>query len=353
MNAEFDTSTQLTAQSRRQWWQSSEMVALAVAAVLLAAGLAVEWTIHSEPVALTLYWATIVIGGAYPLRSAIRAVRNRQLTITVLLIMAAIGAIALGVIEEAAMLVVIFSLGEAMEAYATDKARGSISALLELAPPNANRLTAGGFTETVSVEALHPGDVVLVRPGERLPTDGTVTEGASWVDASPVTGESEPVEASAGTEVFGGSLNGNGVLRVQVTKEHYDTILARVIEQVEEAQANRSRTERFADRFSAVYTPAMFALSVLVALVLPLFGFEWREAIYRALVILVVSCSCALVISVPVSVVTAIARGARDGILIKGGIYLERLADIKAVAFDKTGTLTRGRPALALSLIHI
>ena len=347
MNAEFDTSTQLTAQSRRRWWQSSEMVALAVAAVLLAAGLAVEWTIHSEPVALTLFWATIVIGGAYPLRSAIRAVRNRQLTITVLLIMAAIGAIALGVIEEAAMLVVIFSLGEAMEAYATDKARGSISALLELAPPNANRLTDGGFTETVSVEALHPGDVVLVRPGERLPTDGTVTEGASWVDASPVTGESEPVEASAGTEVFGGSLNGNGVLRVQVTKEHYDTILARVIEQVEEAQANRSRTERFADRFSAVYTPAMFALSVLVALVLPLFGFEWREAIYRALVILVVSCSCALVISVPVSVVTAIARGARDGILIKGGIYLERLADIKAVAFDQTGTLTRGRPALA------
>lgn len=347
MNAEFDTSTQLTAQSRRRWWQSSEMVALAVAAVLLAAGLAVEWTIHSEPVALTLFWATIVIGGAYPLRSAIRAVRNRQLTITVLLIMAAIGAIALGVIEEAAMLVVIFSLGEAMEAYATDKARGSISALLELAPPNANRLTDGGFTETVSVEALHPGDVVLVRPGERLPTDGTVTEGASWVDASPVTGESEPVEASAGTEVFGGSLNGNGVLRVQVTKEHYDTILARVIEQVEEAQANRSRTERFADRFSAVYTPAMFALSVLVALVLPLFGFEWREAIYRALVILVVSCSCALVISVPVSVVTTIARGARDGILIKGGIYLERLADIKAVAFDKTGTLTRGRPALA------
>jgi cadmium-exporting ATPase len=347
MNAEFDTSTQLTAQSRRRWWQSSEMVALAVAAVLLAAGLAVEWTIHSEPVALTLFWATIVIGGAYPLRSAIRAVRNRQLTITVLLIMAAIGAIALGVIEEAAMLVVIFSLGEAMEAYATDKARGSISALLELAPPNANRLTDGGFTETVSVEALHPGDVVLVRPGERLPTDGTVTEGASWVDASPVTGESEPVEASAGTEVFGGSLNGNGVLRVQVTKEHYDTILARVIEQVEEAQANRSRTERFADRFSAVYTPAMFALSVLVALVLPLFGFEWREAIYRALVIPVVSCSCALVISVPVSVVTAIARGARDGILIKGGIYLERLADIKAVAFDKTGTLTRGRPALA------
>lgn len=333
--------------ARRRWWQKPEMVTLAVAAVLLAMGLIVEWTIHSEPIALTLFWSSIVVGGVYPLRSAVRAVRDKRLTITVLLVVAAIGAITLGVIEEAAILVVIFSLGEAMEAYATDKARGSISALMELAPPTADRLIGGNRTETVAVENLHPGDVVLVRPGERLPTDGTVADGVSWVDASPVTGESVPVETTAGTEVFGGSLNGNGVLRVQVTKEHYDTVLARVVDQVEEAQANRSGAERFADKFSAVYTPAMFALAIVVALVLPLLGFEWREAIYRALVILVVSCSCALVISVPVSVVTAIARGARDGILIKGGLYLERLADIKAVAFDKTGTLTRGRPALA------
>ncbi|MDE0547523.1 cation-translocating P-type ATPase [Microbacterium sp. C7(2022)] len=332
---------------RRTWWRKPETVTLAVAAVLLAVGLIVEWTIHSEPVALALFWASIIVGGVYPLRSAVRAVRIKRLTISVLLVVAAIGAIALGVIEEAAMLVVIFSLGEAMEAYATDRARGSISALMELAPPTANRVTDGSQTETVAVEELHPGDVVLVRPGERLPTDGVVAEGVSWVDASPVTGESVPVEATVSTEVFGGSLNGNGVLRVQVTKEHYDTVLARVIEQVEEAQAKRGGAERFADRFSAVYTPAMFVLAIVVALVLPLLGFEWREAIYRALVVLVVSCSCALVISVPVSVVTAIARGARDGILIKGGIYLERLADIKVVAFDKTGTLTRGRPALA------
>ncbi|MFJ6281294.1 heavy metal translocating P-type ATPase [Arthrobacter subterraneus] len=332
---------------RRTWWRKPETVTLAVAAVLLAVGLIVEWTIHSEPVALALFWASIIVGGVYPLRSAVRAVRNKRLTISVLLVVAVIGAIALGVIEEAAMLVVIFSLGEAMEAYATDRARGSISALMELAPPTANRVTDGSQTETVAVEELHPGDVVLVRPGERLPTDGVVAEGVSWVDASPVTGESVPVEATVSTEVFGGSLNGNGVLRVQVTKEHYDTVLARVIERVEEAQAKRGGAERFADRFSAVYTPAMFVLAIVVALVLPLLGFEWREAIYRALVVLVVSCSCALVISVPVSVVTAIARGARDGILIKGGIYLERLADIKVVAFDKTGTLTRGRPALA------
>ena len=352
MSANASTSPHVTSAvavrpRARRWWQKPEMVTLAVAAVLLVAGLVVEWTIHSEPVALALFWGAILIGGVYPLRSAIRAVRHKRLTITVLLVVAAIGAIALGVIEEAAMLVVIFSLGEAMEAYATDKARGSISALMELAPPTANRLNDDGATKTVAVEELHPGDVGLVRPGGRLPTDGAVIDGASWVDASPVTGESVPVEATAGTEVFGGSLNGNGVLRIEVTKEYYDTVLARVIEQVEEAQANRSGAERFADKFGAVYTPAMFALAIAVALVLPLLGFEWREAIYRALVVLVVSCSCALIISVPVSVVTAIARGARDGILIKGGIYLERLADIKAVAFDKTGTLTRGRPTLA------
>lgn len=332
---------------RRRWWQKPETVTLAVAAVLLAAGLLVEWTVRFEPVALALFWAAILIGGVYPVRSAIRAVRNRRLTITVLLVVAAIGAIALGVVEEAAFLVVVFSLGEAMEAYATDKARGSISALMELAPTTANRVDGEGGTEVVAVEQLHPGDVVLVRPGERLPTDGTVAQGVSWIDASPVTGESMAVEAAPGNQVFGGSLNGNGVLHVRVSKEYYDTVLARVIEQVEEAQANRSGAERFADKFSAVYTPAMFILAILVALTLPLLGFEWQEAIYRALVVLVVSCSCALVISVPVSVVTAIARGAKDGILIKGGIYLERLADIKAVAFDKTGTLTRGKPALA------
>lgn len=330
----------------RSWWQKPEMIALSAAAVLLAAGFVVEWTVRVESIALALFWATVAVGGAYPLRSAVRSVRNKRLTITVLLVVAAGGAIALGVIEEAAILVVIFSLGEAMEAYATDRARGSIRALMQLVPPSARRIAEGAGSEIVAVDQLHPGDIVLVRPGERLPTDGTVIEGASWIDASPVTGESAPVEAIEGTEVFGGSLNGSGVLQVEVAKEYRDTVLARVIQQVEEAQANRSGAERFADKFGAIYTPAMFVLAIVVALVMPLLGYEWRDAIYRALVILVVSCSCSLVISVPVSVVTSIARGARDGILIKGGVYLERLAEIKVVAFDKTGTLTRGKPRL-------
>lgn len=332
---------------RRPWWRKREMLALGTAAMLLVAGLALGWALRARGLALALFWATILIGGAYPLRSAVRAVRHRRLTIAVLLVVAVLGALALGIVQEAAELVVIFSLGEAMEAYATDRARGSVAALMDLSPATASRLTASGRTERVDARELHPGDVVVVGPGERLPTDGVIAEGASWVDASPVTGESAPVQALPGTRVFGGSLNGDGVLRLGVTKEYEDTVLARVIEEVEVAQANRSGAERFADRFGAIYTPAMFVLGIAVSATLAILGFSWHDAIYRGLVVLVVSCSCGLVISVPVSVVTSIARGARDGILIKGGVYLERLASVGAVAFDKTGTLTRGRPALA------
>jgi Cd2+/Zn2+-exporting ATPase len=187
---------------------------------------------------------------------------------------------------------------------------------------------------------------VLVRPGERLPTDGQVAAGSSWIDQSPVTGESIPAEATPRARVFGGTLNGVGTLTVQVTKPYRDTVLARVIEQVEQAQARRGTAQRFAERFGAVYTPIMFALGVLIALGGPAVGLSLREAVYRGLVILVVSCSCALVISVPSAVIAAISRAARDGILIKGGIHLETLAKVRAVAFDKTGTLTAGKPRL-------
>lgn len=331
---------------RRPWWRKREMLALGMAALLLVVGLLVGWAFRARGLALALFWATILIGGAYPLRSAVRAVRHRRLTIAVLLVVALLGALTLGIVQEAAELVVIFSLGEAMEAYATDRARGSVAALMDLSPTTAARVTASGRIETVDARELHPGDVVVVGPGERLPTDGVIAEGASWVDASPVTGESAPVQALPGTRVFGGSLNGNGVLRLSVAKEYEDTVLARVIDEVEVAQANRSGAERFADRFGAIYTPAMFVLAIVVSATLAILGFSWHDSIYRGLVVLVVSCSCGLVISVPVSVVTSIARGARDGILIKGGVYLERLASVGAVAFDKTGTLTRGRPAL-------
>jgi Zn2+/Cd2+-exporting ATPase len=217
---------------------------------------------------------------------------------------------------------------------------------MALAPPTAHRQAPGGCLEEVPVQRLQPGEVVLVRPGERLPTDGTVVAGASAVDQSPVTGESLPVEATPGTAVFGGTVNGTGALTVRVTKPYQDTMLARIIRQVEQAQAHKGRAQRFADRFGATYTPLMVTLAVLVAVVPPLLLGDWRGWLYRGLVVLVVSCSCALVISVPVAVVAAISRAARDGILIKGGAHLEALGRIRVVAVDKTGTLTRGHPQL-------
>ncbi|MBA3875888.1 MAG: cadmium-translocating P-type ATPase [Anaerolinea sp.] len=331
----------------RPWWRAPKFLALAAGALLVVAGLAFELVLAQPGLALLFYAPSIAVAGFYPLKSALAALRERRLTITTLLVVAAIGAIALGVVGEAAELVVIFSLGEVLEDYVSDRARGSIRALMALAPPMALLKGPGGPLPTlVPVESLVPGDVVVVRPGERLPTDGRVVAGSSSVDQSPVTGESIPVEVTPGSGVFGGTVNGSGALEIEATKEWSDTTLARIIRQVEEAEAAKGGAERFADRFGAVYTPAMFVLAGLVAIVPPLLGGDLREWLYRALVVLAVSCSCALVISVPVSVVAGISRAARDGILIKGGVYLERLAGIRSIAFDKTGTLTVGRPTL-------
>lgn len=330
----------------RSCWRSPQLLLLTAAEVLLLAGLAVGHLTRWHTAAAILYLAAVAVGGAFPLRSAWQVLTRRRLSVGTLLVAGTIGALALGALAEAAMLVVVFSLGGVMEDYVADRARGSIRALMSLAPPAAARLLPDGTTESAPAGELEPGDRVLVRPGERLPTDGQVTVGASWIDQSPVTGESVPAEAAAGTPVFGGTLNGTGVLTIEVTKPWRDTVLARVIDQVEQAQARRGTAQRFADRFGAIYTPVMFTLAALTAIAGPAAGLTFREAVYRGLVILVVSCSCALVISVPTAVITAISRGARDGILIKGGIHLETLARVRTVAFDKTGTLTAGNPVL-------
>ncbi len=329
-----------------RWWRSPRVLLLAAAELLLDAGLAAGHLAGQHTLAAGLYLATVAVGGIFPVRSAWQVLRRRRLSIGALLVAGTIGALALGVFAEAAMLVVVFAAGGLMEDYVADKARSSIRALMSLAPPVAARLRPDGITTPVPVQDLKPGDLVLVRPGERLPTDGQVTAGASWVDQSPVTGESIPAEAAPGSEVFGGTLNGSGTLTVQVTKPYQDTVLARVIEQVEQAQARRGTAQRFADKFGAIYTPAMFTVAALTGIAGPAAGLTVREAVYRGLVILVVSCSCALVISVPTAVIAAISRGARDGILIKGGIHLETLAKVSSVAFDKTGTLTAGKPVL-------
>ena len=330
----------------RQWWRTPKLLALAAATALLLAGLAANTLAHLDVVATALFLATVVVGGIFPVRTAIQVLRRRRLSIGALLVIATVGALALGVVEEAALLVVVFSLGEVLEDYVADRARGAIRALMALAPPTAHRQDAGGCLEEVGVERLQPGELVLVRPGERLPTDGEVVAGVSAVDQSPITGESVPLEVMPGAEVFGGTVNGTGALTLKVTKPYQDTVLARIIRQVEQAQAHKGRAQRFADRFGATYTPTMVALAVLVATVPPLLAGDWRGFLYRGLVVLVVSCSCALVISVPVAVVSAVSRAARDGILIKGGVHLEALGRVRVVVLDKTGTLTSGHPQL-------
>ncbi|MGE5292001.1 MAG: heavy metal translocating P-type ATPase [Micromonosporaceae bacterium] len=333
------------AQAGAAWWRQPKLYALTAAIVLLAGGLAAGHLAHAPAAAAGVYLAALVVGGFYTARSVIVSLLARRVTISTLLL-AAIGAVAIGLYEQAAVLAVVFSLGQVLEEYASGRVRNSLQALMNLAPPVASVPGADGTLTAIPVEDLSPGDTVVVRPGERLPTDGVVISGASAIDQSPVTGEPIPVEVGAGGDVFAGTVNGSGALTIKVTKPYADTTLARIIREVEEAQARKGRSQRFADRFGALYTPAMLGLAALVAVVPPLVTGDWRAWFYRALVILVVSCSCALLISVPVAVVTAIARAAREGILIKGGAHLEALGSLRVLAFDKTGTLTRGMPEL-------
>lgn len=332
----------------RRWWVQGQTRATLGAGVLLLAGLATG-RVGAESASTVLFVLSVLMGAVYPLRSAWQALRSpNRLTISTLLVVAATGALVLGLLEKAALLLVVFTVGEMLEEYATDRARSSISGLLALRPPTAHVMAPDQSTSEVPVEDLNVDDRVLVRPGERLPTDGTVRVGRSSIDQSAVTGESVPVEVGPGADVFGGTVNGNGTLHIQVTHAWSDTLLARVVRQVQDAQASRGQAQRFADRFGRVYTPLIFALAVLVAALPALLGADPREWVYRALVVLVVSCSCALVLSVPVAVVAAVSRAARDGVLIKGGVHLEGLAAVHVLAIDKTGTLTRGRPELTV-----
>jgi Cd2+/Zn2+-exporting ATPase len=260
------------------------------------------------------------------------------------MLVAAAGAVALGQWSEAAAVVFLFAVAQMLEARTLQRARTAVSALMDLAPADA-RVRADSGDASMPVDRVVPGMVILVQPGEKIPLDGCVAAGASEVNQAPVTGESLPVDKATGDEVFAGSINGRGALDIRVTRLRKDTTLARIIHLVEQAQSERAPSQRFVERFAAIYTPAVLALAAAVAIVPPVFAAAvWHVWIYRALVLLVVSCPCALVISTPVSVVAALAGAARKGVLIKGGAHLERAARVRAVAFDKTGTLTRGAP---------
>ena len=292
--------------------------------------------------AAAAFTAGAIAGGVFPARRMLSAIRARTLDINTLMVIAVAGALVLGEWLEASAVVFLFAVAQWLELRTLERARQAIRALLDLSPRDA-LVRHNGHERRVSVDEIRLGDDIIVRPGDKMPLDGVVVVGHSDVNEAPLTGESLPVDKEPGDEVYAGTLNGHGALEVRVTRIGRDTRLARIIHLVEAAQASRAPVQSFVDRFARIYTPAVIALALVVALVPPLAaGADAATWVYRALVLLVISCPCALVISTPVSIVAALSAAARNGVLVKGGAYLERLAGIRAIAFDKTGTLTRG-----------
>jgi Cd2+/Zn2+-exporting ATPase len=320
---------------------------LAVASAALALGLGLSWTAAPRPWTIAMLALAVAAGGAPTLRRAVTSARQGRLDMFVLMTVAVAGAAAIGEWTEAATVVVLFALAQALERRSLDRARDAIHTLIADAPSEVAIRRAGHVTG-VPLDAVRVGDVLVVAPGERIALDGDVVDGASDVNQAAITGESVPVSRGPGDRVFAGTVNGAGALDVRVTAVGDDTTLARIIHLVERAQASRAPSQAWVDRFAARYTPAVIALAGLVAIVPPLaWGEPFGTALYRALVLLVIACPCALVLSTPVSIVSALAAAARRGVLVKGGLHLERLAGVAAVAFDKTGTLTHGVLAVA------
>ncbi len=318
-------------------------VLLGAGATALAAAMAASWLGH-ETLAAGLSLAATAAAGSLIARKALASVRARALDIYVLMMAAVVGALAIGEWMEGATVVLLFAIAQSLESRSMDRARRAVRALMELAPVEATVRRSDGREERVAAASVLHRDVIIVRPGERIPVDGRVLNGSSDVNQAPVTGESMPVERQAGEDVFAGSINGRGALEIEATRAGNDTTLARIAVMIERAQAERAPTERFVDRFAKRYTPIVLALALAVAVLPAAFGAgTYSEWTYRALVLLVVACPCALVISTPVSVVSALAAAARRGVLIKGGAHLERAGGVRCVAFDKTGTVTKGQ----------
>jgi Cd2+/Zn2+-exporting ATPase len=298
-------------------------------------------------VGMALAAVAIGLAGLDIYKKGLAALRALRLNINALMTVAVTGAFVLGQWPEAAMVMALYALAELIEARAVDRARNAIQGLMSLAPETAEVRQADGSWAMVASAQVAVGAVVRLKPGERVPLDGVVTEGRSAVDQSPVTGESIPVDKAAGDDLYAGTINQAGALAFRTTTTASGSTLARIMEAVEKAQGSRAPTQRFVDRFAAVYTPAVFAIALAVALLGPFaLGWTWTLAIYKALVLLVIACPCALVISTPVTVVSGLAAAARQGILIKGGAYLEQARTLRVVALDKTGTVTEGKPRL-------
>jgi Cd2+/Zn2+-exporting ATPase len=319
---------------------------IVLSGALLAFGFLISYANVSTIVITLLYVLSILVGGYKPAKSAFYAVKSRSLDMNVLMTAAVIGAAAIGQWLEGAAVVWLFALGNVLQTKSVDKTRNSIRSLMDLAPPEA-WVKSGGELRRKSVEEISVGEIIFVKPGEKIPLDGVVIAGESSVNQAPITGESIPVDKQQRDKVYAGTLNEHGTLEIRVTKLVEDTAVAKIIRLVEEAQEQKAPTQAFVDKFAQIYTPIVFIGALLIMIFPPLLGFgTWADWFYKGLELLVVACPCALVISTPVAIVSAIGNAAKNGVLIKGGAYLEIAGAIQVIAFDKTGTLTEGRPTV-------
>ncbi len=326
-------------------WHNPKVLTSVASGGLLLLGFFLSLAGVAEIISLLIYVAAIFIGGYYFGREAVETlIYERKIGIELLMSIAAIVTMLMGQAGEGGMLVFLYSISEAIEGYTEEKTRSSVKALMDLAPKFA-LVRRNGQEQEIPVDELVVGDLFILKPGESVPTDGKVVSGTSSVNQAPVTGESVPVEKKGGDTVFAGSINGSGALELSATKAFADNTISRIIQMVEEAQERKGQSQRFIERFGDRYSPLVLLVGLLVAVVPPLFwGGDWTEWVTRATVFIVAAAPCALVISIPITLVASLGTGARNGVLIKGGMYIEELAKIELVAMDKTGTITQGEP---------
>jgi Zn2+/Cd2+-exporting ATPase len=325
--------------------QKQRLLSVGISGVFTLLGLLAHWAHFApESVTIALFLAAIISGGWFIALKAVAAARRLAPDMNLLMTIAVLGAAGIGEWSEGAAVAFLFALSELLESFSVARARLAIQSLLKLAPQTA-MLKDGDRFDEVPVEKVHVGNIIAVKSGARVPLDGAVVNGNSSVDQAPITGESMPVEKKQGDQVFAGTINGEGSLEVRVSKNYSDTTLSKIIHLVEEAQSQKAHSQRFVDVFAKYYTPLVMVLAALVFLLPPMVsGAPWGVWFYRALVLLVIACPCALVISTPVSIVSGLTAMARRGVLIKGGVFLEAIGKLKALAVDKTGTITEGRP---------